>query len=69
MGATVEQPKLFDTKEFIEEALVEFYRADGNLVCQNCQKQYWNHDFEPDLVSFDDQPYLRRLCNGDLVKL
>lgn len=61
--------KLFDDTEFLEPDLIEFYRADAELICESCSKTYGRHPDEPAYLGFDDQPYLRRLCNGDLIKL
>ena len=44
-------------------------RASGDAVCGDCQKTYGQHRFERALLREDGQPYIHRLCNGDLVKL
>lgn len=47
------------------------YRADHLCQCKVCGREYWCHPEarEPHLLSYDGEPYLHRLCNGDLVKL
>lgn len=43
--------------------LIDFYRCDGRLVCDTCEKQYRDHPDEP------REPCLTVLCNGQRVKL
>lgn len=49
----------------------EFYRADGRVLCTVgiCGKPYSRHPLAREHLDFQGQPWLRRLCNGDLVKL
>lgn len=48
--------------------VVDFYRADGNMVCAGCGLTYWRHPVE-EFAGMPDNPLvLHRLCNGDLVK-
>lgn len=47
----------------------DFRRASGECVCATCSEPYWRHSFAPEFLSWEGQPFLRRLCNGDLVKL
>ena len=51
-----------------EKMWADCYRADGDCVCQVCGTMYRQHPVDPQL-SYDGQPFLRRLCNGDRVKL
>ena len=48
---------------------VWFYRADGDLICDGCERKYFRHPFEATVLGYDQLPFLRRLCDGDLVKL
>lgn len=55
-----------------EEDLHRMRRADGDVVCTACGKQYRRHPFarEPhNLSGIDGEPFLHRLCDGSLVKL
>ena len=63
------QLKLFETQDYYEPAKILFYRAAGNMVCQICQKYYNQHEFDYQKPSPNGEPFLRRLCDGDLVKL
>jgi hypothetical protein len=54
----------FDTKD----DPIEFYRAGGDCICPQCNKEYRKHPHSEHLA-YDGYPWLRRLCNGDLVKL
>lgn len=56
-------------KEPEEESLPDFYRASGDVVCRQCGQEYRKHPDAKEYLSFMGTPYLRRLCNGDLVKL
>jgi hypothetical protein len=44
-------------------------RASGDVLCDTCQSPYRKHKFERGLLDHEDQPFIHRLCNGDLVKL
>ena len=50
-----------------DEEIIAF-RADGNCICEICGKEYKKHPFSENL-SWLDEPYLNRLCDGSLVKL
>lgn len=55
-----------------EQAEVEgVYRMSGHVLCDVCEKFLSEHPpaLEPHLLNFQDEPYLNRLCNGDLVHL
>lgn len=47
------------------------YRASGDCLCLCCGKNYHGHPraAEPWNLSFTGEPFLHRLCNGELVKL
>lgn len=47
------------------------YRASGQCICGSCGLEYWRHPLarEPRHLSYDGEPFLHRLCSGDLVKL
>jgi hypothetical protein len=49
----------------LEADLQKVYRANGNTKCLECQKEYWRHPLV-DPKAFNG---LRKLCNGDHVKL
>jgi hypothetical protein len=44
-------------------------RADGDCVCDRCGKPCWRHPYEPTILDAWDEPFLRQLCDGSLVKL
>lgn len=44
------------------------YRASGGCVCK-CGKRYDHHPMAKEHLDFNGEPFLNRLCNGDLVKL
>lgn len=51
---------------------VEYYRAEGGLVCVRCGKEYWRHAIDHDVLAASApgcEFVLRVLCNGDRVKL
>lgn len=41
----------------------EFYRCSGEMVCEQCGKQYYDH---PQHIPYH---WLNIICNGDAVKL
>lgn len=45
-----------------------FRRTSGSVICEACGKEYRRHPHS-EHRDFDDNPFLNRLCNGDLVKL
>ena len=47
----------------------QIYRASGDALCGVCQKPYFEHKHDRAVLNHEGQPYIRRLCNGDLVKL
>lgn len=54
---------------FIDEEALTARRASHLVQCTTCQKTYGDHPLAYEHLSNDGQPYLHRLCNGDLVKL
>lgn len=46
-----------------------FVRASGESICPTCSAPYWKHPHAPEFLSWEGTPYLRRLCDGRLVKL
>ena len=44
-------------------------RASGDMICGVCQKTYYRHKMELALLDPKGEPFVNRLCNGDLVKL
>ena len=46
----------------------DFRRAGGGVVCQLCGREYRRHA-DSEHRDFNDDPFLKRLCNGELVKL
>ena len=45
-----------------------FYRASGEMVCPTCGKTYYRHPHDMLYLDWQDNPWLRRLCNGELIK-
>jgi len=52
----------------LSQSAPDFIRASGNMVCSSCGNLYAFHSFAREHQG-SDGPYLRRLCNGALVKL
>ncbi len=44
-------------------------RAGGDVPCETCQKPYRSHKLDRSILNQQGEPYINRLCNGDLVKL
>ena len=47
---------------------LRMYRASHLCVCDDCGREYWRHP-NTDHRDNTGQPYMRKLCNGDIVKL
>lgn len=47
---------------------IDYLRTSGDLVCEECGKKYYAHPFS-EHKSYDGHPWLRKLCNGKLIKL
>lgn len=45
-----------------------FRRTSGGVVCPTCGKEYRRHPHS-EHRDWNGDPFLNRLCNGDLVKL
>jgi hypothetical protein len=43
-------------------------RASGDCICEDCGRTYYKHPFSGHM-SWNNEPYLHRLCDGTLVKL
>lgn len=41
----------------------DWYRAGGDCICERCGMKYYDH---PPVIGWT---WLKRICNGDLVKL
>ncbi len=47
----------------------EYYRPDNEMICEACDMPYWRHPYDPAHIDENGNPFLRMLCNGDLIKL
>ena len=47
----------------------EFFRAGGDVRCEECGRQYRKHPHAKEYLDWNGDPYLRKLCDGSLVKL
>lgn len=45
------------------------YRAHQDCRCPKCGKRYIDHPMDLRSLSWQDEPFLHVLCNGDRVKL
>lgn len=43
-------------------------RTSGSVICPACNKEYRRHA-DSEHRDFNDDPFLKRLCSGELVKL
>ncbi len=48
--------------------MMNWRRASGMTLCPLCQKEYHRHPFDIKHLDSLNEPWLRKLCNGDLVK-
>jgi len=48
---------------------VEFIRAGGDCVCDECGKLYYDHPMDYENLDFNGGPFLHILCSGERVKL
>lgn len=50
---------------------LDFTRAAAASVCRQCAEEYRKHplDRRPEAASYNGEPFLHVLCNGNLVKL
>jgi hypothetical protein len=58
-----------DTEKELQDRIDKSYRSNGDMVCSICKKKYIDHPMEKDILGYNEEPYLHKLCNGDLVKL
>ena len=62
-----EEPRYERRKPFPPDAAKvdrgDWFRAGGTCVCEACGFEYWQHTH---VIGFR---WLRRICNGDFVKL
>jgi len=61
--------KPLDDVKVLSEPEVKFVRASSLSVCLLCNRAYAAHPMEEAVTGYDGHPFLRRLCNGELVKL
>lgn len=47
----------------------EFTRVSGQCICETCGLEYWRHPHDTEWLDWRGAPYLRKLCDGRLVKL
>lgn len=48
----------------------EFIRSSGSMICELCGLFYYDHPYSPRYLSYSEgTPFLKRLCDGRLVKL
>ena len=47
----------------------DFRRAGGACICDGCGEEYRKHPHDQRYKTYEGNPYLRRLCDGRLVKL
>ncbi len=52
----------------IPEPSGQEYRASGDALCLECGHEIRLHPMDPNQLTYQDQPYLHVLCNGDRVK-
>lgn len=52
-----------------DEIEKRFHRMNGDVVCEFCEEKAYKHPLDKRILSFDDEPYLHRMCNGTLAKL
>jgi hypothetical protein len=48
---------------------VEYVRASGECLCDVCGLPYRQHPHDPEVIGYDDRPFLRVVCGGQRVKL
>ena len=56
-------------KHQLQDEQVDFIRASGDCVCEECGNFYRKHPSDMKHLGYDNQPYLRVLCGGQRVKL
>jgi hypothetical protein len=53
----------------VPAAAVEYVRASGECLCDVCGLPYRQHPHDPEVIGYDDRPFLRVVCGGQRVKL
>lgn len=53
----------------LRDSAPQFIRAGAGMICPECGKEYRKHPNAKEHLDWQGHPYLRRLCNGKLVKL
>lgn len=48
---------------------VDFFRVDGGVLCPRCRQPYADHRDYLGMLDWQDNAFLRVLCDGRLVKL
>ena len=56
-----------DALDRLHQEMLRMRRANGNMLCEICGKEYWRHPFT-EHRDWNDEPF-HRLCSGDIVKL
>ncbi|KKN75296.1 hypothetical protein LCGC14_0381480 [marine sediment metagenome] len=54
---------------FMTDEYPEFYRAGGDIICDDCGKKYYDHPMSEDYLDYDGYKWLWVICSGELVKL
>lgn len=45
-------------------------RASGDVICEQCGKEYWRHPMDEEQLSgIDGKPFLHIHCDGTRLKL
>jgi hypothetical protein len=52
-----------------DEEMENVRRANKDCICEYCNRSYINHPMDLVELSFNGEPYLHILCNGERVKL
>jgi len=68
----VERERLREERVLVKVAELdypEFTRASGQCICSICGREYWRHPHDFRWLDWIEVPYLRKLCDGTLVKL
>jgi hypothetical protein len=61
--------RLAGSYEFLTHQGVDYFRAGGQTICEDCGEEYNNHGLANEVVDASGTPWLTRLCSGVLVKL
>lgn len=44
-------------------------RASGDVICEHCNKKYYDHPMDKEELSYDGRPFLHIGCDGVRLKL